>query len=201
MNTRHPRFISHARQKQQQDQRGATLIEALVSLVVMSFGLLGIAGLQVGGLAFQKSAWSMHRVTDITSDLGERIRANPKAIDANYQYTANYATAKGATLTKLNCRTTGTCSPAEVAADDLADLLFKAQTLLPQGAMQITGTVAGGFTVTSMYMDKDFRTTAGALDQSPTCGASTSGIEARNCCPAAAAAPAGIRCRNFIIIP
>ncbi|MEJ8858360.1 type IV pilus modification protein PilV [Variovorax robiniae] len=194
-----PRAPRH--QHRQTSLKGATLIEALVSLLVMSFGLLGLAGLQASGLTFQKSAWSMHRVTDITSDIGERIRANPKAVDANYKYDANYATGKAATRTKLNCRTTGTCSAADIAADDITDLLLKAQTLLPQGAMQITGTRVDGFVVTSMYMDKDFLTTAGALDQTPTCSGTPTGIDARNCCPTAAAAPAGVRCRNFTIIP
>ena len=184
-----------------QSQRGATLIEALVAMLVMSFGLLGIAGLQVGALAFQKSAWSTHRVAEITSDIAERVRANPKAVDADYQYTASYATGKAATPTKLNCRTSGTCTPAQVAADDLADLLLKAQASLPQGSMQITGTITNGFVVTSMYMDKDFVDTTGALQSAPTCAASTTGIDWRNCCPSAASAPAGVRCRRFSIIP
>ncbi|WP_218509595.1 type IV pilus modification protein PilV [Variovorax sp. dw_308] len=199
--TPHRSTQRYARRQHKCQLKGATLIEALVSLLVMSFGLLGLAGLQASGLTFQKAAWSMHRVTDITSDIGERIRANPKAMDADYQYTSSYATGKAATLTKLNCRTTGACTAAQTAADDLADLLLKAQTLLPQGSMQITGTVAGGFVVTSMYMDKDFLTTAGTLDQTATCTATTTGIDVRNCCPAAAAAPAGVRCRNFTIVP
>ena len=40
----------------------------------------------------------------------------------------------------------------------------------------------------------------GALQTTPTCVAQT-GIEWRNCCPAAANAPAGVRCRRFNIIP
>ena len=182
-------------------QRGATLIEALVSILIMSLGLLGLAGLQIGAMTFQKSAWSTHRVSEFTGSFGERIRANPKATDADYQYTSNYTTGKAATLTKLDCRTTGTCTPAQVAADDLADLLQKAQVSLPQGSMQVTGTMATGFVVTAMYFDKDFLKSDGTPDSSTTCSASTTGVNWRNCCPTAAAAPDGVRCRRFTIIP
>lgn len=182
-------------------QRGATLIEALVSILIMSLGLLGLAGLQIGAMAFQKSAWSTHRVSEFTGSFGERIRANPKATDADYQYTSNYTTGKAATLTKLDCRTTGTCTPSQVAADDLADLLQKAQASLPQGSMQVTGTIANGFVVTAMYFDKDFLKSDGTPDSSTTCSASTTGIGWRNCCPTVAAAPDGVRCRRFTIIP
>lgn len=184
-------------------QRGATLIEALVSLVVMSFGLLGIAGLQISALSFQKSAWATHRVSEITSEFAERVRANAKAVDSDYQYAAAYATGKAATLTKQNCRTSGTCTATQLAADDLADLLTKAQTLLPEGSIQVRGTLTDGLVVTSMYKDKDFVNTDSALQTSPTCQTSTTGIEWRNCCPAEAAVPEGqgIRCRRFTIIP
>lgn len=184
-------------------QGGATLIEALVSLVVMSFGLLGIAGLQISALSFQKSAWSTHRVSEITSEFAERVRANAKAVDSDYQYTAAYATGKVASPTMLNCRGTGTCSATQLAADDIAELLAKAQTLLPEGSIQVRGTLVDGLIVTSLYKDKDFVDRAGALQTTPTCQASTTGIEWRNCCPSEAAVPdgEGIRCRRFTIIP
>jgi type IV pilus assembly protein PilV len=183
-------------------QQGTTLIEALVSILVMSLGLLGLAGLQAGALGFQKSAWSTHRVAEFTGNFGERVRANPKAVDADYQYTDIYATGKAATLTKLNCRTSATaCTPAQIAADDLADLLQKAQASLPQGSMQITGTITNGFVITALYLDKDFRKSDGTLDTSATCTATTTGVNWRNCCPDTAAAPDGVRCRRFTVIP
>lgn len=182
-------------------QHGATLIEALVSLVVMSFGLLGIAGLQLSALSFQKSAWATHRVSEITSEFAERVRANAKAVDSDYQYAAAYATGMAATPSKLNCRTSGTCTATQLAADDLADLLIKAQTLLPEGSIQVSGTLIDGLVVTSMYMDKEFVSSSGALQTSTPCASSTSGTDWRNCCPSAANAPAGVRCRRFTIIP
>jgi type IV pilus assembly protein PilV len=189
-------------------QSGATLIEAMVSILIMSIGLLGIAGLQLGAMTYQKSSWSTHRVAEVTTDLAERIRANPTgATNGNYSYTGTYATGKAATFTSNNCRTSGGfCSTAQIAADDVADFVIKAQTSLPSGAAQITGTPATGFVVTTMYLDKDFVSGAPpVLQSSQTCTAaidsSTADIAWRNCCPASASAPAGVRCRRFSITP
>ena len=43
-------------------QKGATLIEALVSILVLSLGLLGMAALQLNALGFQKSSVAVHRI-------------------------------------------------------------------------------------------------------------------------------------------
>jgi type IV pilus assembly protein PilV len=187
-----------------QRQSGASLIEAMVALLIMSLGLLGIAGLQLNAIAYQKSSWSTHRVAEITNDLAERIRGNiTGANSGSYAYTANYATGHAATFNSNNCRTSGGyCSTAQIAADDIGAFIGKAQTILPGGSAQVTGTVAAGFVVNVMFMDKDFVDPAGgALLASDVCTAATVGIEWRNCCPAAAAAPNGVRCRRFNIIP
>ncbi|WP_158025700.1 type IV pilus modification protein PilV [Rhodoferax antarcticus] len=184
------------------------MIEALISILIMSIGLLGIAGMQLKAISYQKNAWSTHRVAEITNDIAERILANPTgAKNGNYAYTADYATGKAATPSSNNCRTSSaSCTTAQIAADDIADLLNKAQTILPGGAAQITGTPATGMVVTTMFMDKEFVDPAsGALLPSTTCtstiDASTSDIAWRNCCPAAASVPDGVRCRRFNLVP
>ena len=188
-------------------QEGATLIEALISILIMSIGLLGIAGLQLNALSYQKNAWSTHRVAEITNDLAERILANPTgAKNGNYTYTADYATGKAAAPVSNNCRTSGAfCTTAQIAADDIGDFIRKAQTSLPGGAAQVTGDPARGMVVTTMFMDKEFVDSAGALQTSTTCtptiDATTGDIAWRNCCPAAANAPAGVRCRRFNLVP
>ena len=199
-------------------QEGATLIEALISILIMSIGLLGIAGLQLNALSYQKNAWSTHRVAEVTNDLAERILANPTgAKNGNYTYTADYDTGKAAAPVSNNCRTSGAfCTTAQIAADDIGDFIRKAQTSLPGGAAQVTGTPATGMVVTTMYMDKEFVSTsdeivasvlvpAGSLQSSAVCtvppAAPLTGMDWRNCCPPEAAAPAGVRCRRFNIVP
>lgn len=187
------------------EQRGATLIEALVSILLFSLGLLGVAGLQVSALAFQKSSWSTNRVAEVTIDIAERLRANPDGVTlGRYTYTANYNTASSATLPTNNCRTSGAqCSGAQIADDDLSAMLAKAQATLPQGAIRLEGSLNNGYTATVMYLDKDFTDPAAnnALQASAVCTAASAGVAWRNCCPAAANVPAGVRCSRLFIQP
>ena len=185
-------------------QEGATLIEALVSILILSIGLLGIAGMQLNALAYQKSSWATHRTAELTGDIAERLRSNPMgATNGNYNYTAAYSTAKSATLSSNNCRTSGAaCTTAQLANDDLAALFTKAQASLPGGAIRIEGTINTGFTVTTLYADKDYVSASGVPQAAPVCASGTSGIEWRNCCPSAAAVPDGVRCsRTLVVIP
>lgn len=183
---------------------GATLIEALVSILIMSLGLLGIAGVQLNAIAFQQSSWSTHKVAEVVNDFAERIRSNPTgAINGNYVYNnQNYSQIKAATFTTNDCRLSGSyCSTAAIAGDDIADLVTKAQSILPQGAAQVSGSMLNGYVITVMFFDKDFTNSSGTLQSSATCTATTTGIEWRNCCPTEAQAPSGVRCRRFTVFP
>ncbi len=195
--------FKHALRKRH-DEQGATLIEALVSILVLSLGLLGMAGLQLNALSFQKSSWATHRIAELTGDISERIRANPTgASNGNYIYTATYSTAKAATMTSNLCRTSGTdCTTAQIANDDIAAWLVKAQAALPSGAATLTGDSMNGFTVTAMYQDKEFvDPTTGEPQSATPCTSALTGIAWRTCCPTTASAPAGVRCYRTSIIP
>lgn len=185
-------------------QKGATLIEALVSILVLSLGLLGMAALQLNALSFQKSSVATNRLAELTGDISEKIRANPTAArDGDYVYTATYSTAKSATMTSNLCRTSGVdCTTAQIANDDIGAWLMKSQTTMPSGAARLEGDVNSGFNVTVMYQDKDFINIAtGAPQASTSCTSATSGIAWRNCCPAAASVPDGVRCYRSNLIP
>jgi type IV pilus assembly protein PilV len=187
----------------QDRQQGATLIEALVSILVLSLGLLGMAGLQLNALSFQKSSWATHRIAELTSDIGERIRANSLG-DQNgrYTYQNTYAVARDAVLAATGCRAQASadCTFGQIANDDLAEWLAKSQRLLPGGAVRLEGNGSLGYTITAMYIDKDFVDAAGLAQASAVCNAATAGIAWRNCCPAAAAVPVGVRCYRSNIV-
>ena len=185
-------------------QSGATLIEALVSILILSLGLLGMASLQLNALSFQKSSATTHRVAELTNDISEKIRANPTgAKDGEYGYTATYSIAKSATVTSNLCRSSGVdCTAQDIAEDDVSAWLVKAQRALPGGAVRLEGDVSNGFNVTVMYQDKDFiDITTGIAQSSSACTSATSGIAWRNCCPAAAAVTSGVRCHRTNVIP
>jgi type IV pilus assembly protein PilV len=82
-------------------QTGFTLVETLVALVVLSVGLLGVAGLQIFGLRGNMSAASRTQATYFADDIIDRMRANyvvargPDAAHLQYQVTMG-ATASSA---------------------------------------------------------------------------------------------------------
>lgn len=57
-------------------QQGATLLEVLISIVVVSLGLLGYAGLQVASLKSNNTAYYRSQATMLTYDVIDRIRVD-----------------------------------------------------------------------------------------------------------------------------
>jgi type IV pilus assembly protein PilV len=65
--------------------RGLTLVEVLVTVIVLAFGLLGLAGLQVVGLKNNTSAYHRTQATFLSYDIIDRLHANAVAAEAgNY---------------------------------------------------------------------------------------------------------------------
>lgn len=58
------------------NQRGVTLLEVLISIVVLSVGLLGYAGLQTVSMKNNTSAFQRSQATMLTYDIVDRMRAN-----------------------------------------------------------------------------------------------------------------------------
>lgn len=100
-------------------QRGVSIVEALVALVVLSIGLLGIAGLFVESLRSSRTALLRTQAVNLASDIADRIRANASARDA-YD-TATYGGAPAAQNCAPAAGEAGSnCTIEELAEDDLA---------------------------------------------------------------------------------
>lgn len=72
--------------------RGFTLVEALVALMCLSIGLLGIAALQMTGLRANLGAGWRSQATYLAYDIVDRMRANRTAAAA---YVIGYGAAPG----------------------------------------------------------------------------------------------------------
>lgn len=100
-------------------QHGVSIVESLVALLVLSIGLLGIAGMFLDSVKNSRTALLRTQAINVVSDMADRIRANSAAGEA-YD-TGNYDDGPA----KQRCAAEGTdegvnCSIAELAQDDLA---------------------------------------------------------------------------------
>ena len=59
-----------------QQQKGFSLIEVLVTMVIISFGLLGIAGVIVNALKNNNSSYARTQASVLANDIIDRMRAN-----------------------------------------------------------------------------------------------------------------------------
>ncbi|WCD81516.1 type IV pilus modification protein PilV [Pseudomonas solani] len=72
-------------------QLGTSLIEVLVTLVIFTVGLLGLAALQLNALQGTSDSAQRSQATSVLQDLAERIRANPAGSAADYAAAVNCA--------------------------------------------------------------------------------------------------------------
>jgi len=107
-------------------QRGYIMFEVLISVLVISVGFIGLAGMQVGGLAAANDSLYRSKAVYLTYQMADRVRANiPAAVAGNY----NYLTGSGSDPV---CVTTG-CSPANMALTDFFEWSAEVAALLPSG--------------------------------------------------------------------
>lgn len=68
--------------KARRPQRGATLVEVLVTLVIIGFGLLGMAGLQMRLQVSEIESYQRSQALLLLNDMSSRISTNRKAAAA-----------------------------------------------------------------------------------------------------------------------
>ena len=113
-----------------QQQTGFTLIEAMVSLVVLSVGMIGIAALYAQGLGASRTAQYRTFAVNLVGDMSDRIRANRLALGAY---------AGGAANQGCDPQSGGgvNCTPAQMAAHDLFVFDQQVTQQLPNGQWNI----------------------------------------------------------------
>lgn len=62
--------------------RGFTLIEVLIAIVLLSIGLLGVAGMQLSGLRYHQGAYVRAQATALLGDMADRMRTNAQGVGA-----------------------------------------------------------------------------------------------------------------------
>ena len=125
-------------------QRGMTLIEALIALVVLSIGLLGIASLQLTSMKQNVSALNHSRAVWYAYSMSDRIRANITEF-------ANYDGIDTSIEYSQDCLSQP-CSNAQMRIADAADWADMVSTL-PAGRGIIDDN-ADGLMVSVMWDDE-----------------------------------------------
>lgn len=119
-------------QKSSGQQSGAAMLEVLISILVLSFGLLGLAGLQLAGIKSNQTAYLRSVATSAAYDMADRMRANMAGVKAG-NYNAISATIPS--TPSATCNGAG-CTAAQLATFDATNWLFA--YALPGGTGSVT---------------------------------------------------------------
>ena len=103
------------------------MMEILVTIVVLSIGLLGLSGLQLTALRSNQTAYLRSVATTLSYDISDRMRANMTAVAAG-----DYNDPTVAQTTA--CLANGGCTPAQMAQHDAFEWEAAIQNALPVGA-------------------------------------------------------------------
>jgi type IV pilus assembly protein PilV len=172
-------------------QYGVTLIEVLVTMVIVAIGLLGLAGMQVRGLSIQKDAHGRALATQLALDLADRMRSNVAAATAgDYNFAAAYPTGTYTPPAAPDCEA-NVCTPQQQAQYDLDRWFARVRGgALPGGwarIAQVPGQPA--WEITMMWVETGLRTNA----------ALRSALDANRVCPNGT--PAEVECIRIRVRP
>jgi len=143
-------------------QQGFTITELMVSVVIMSIGVLGMAGLQMVSMQQNRSALLQGEATQIANDIMDRIRANP---DTDYG-----GVAIDDTPAVVGSCVGNTCTEAEMRDFDIAQWQCSINSTAGDGTTYtvcdtfgVTGAMPGGagsialdagiYTITVQWVD------------------------------------------------
>lgn len=122
-----------------QRQAGVSLVEVLVSLFIVSMGVLALAGLVSAAARLGKSGESRAAATLLANDLADRLRANPAgASSLGYDwrpaaYPSRVAPPPPPTRLEPGCTAGAPCSLSEIAGIDLYRWRQRLYHALPGG--------------------------------------------------------------------
>lgn len=118
--------MTHIPRRPRRLERGMTLIEVLVTLVLISVGLLGVAALQLTSLRGNQEAYVRSQASALAGYILDRMRANPQAFRAGAYNVAFNATGTAGTT----------------AGNDLSAWQNEINRLLPGGNANAAGSIA-----------------------------------------------------------
>lgn len=146
---------------------GFSLIEILVTVVILAVGLLGMAGLMLDGLRNNQSAYLRTQASILAYDMADRMRLNrTRTLVGAYN---DYSTDGDGAVTSLpSCASANTgCTAADQVTLDKAEWTRKIRgvgngaELVPSGVGTIGADSAGRYVVTVSWQETQWDEDAG----------------------------------------
>lgn len=113
------------------NEDGFTLIEALIAMMILSFGLMSLAIMSNRSVLYADNAATQSQGVELVYDLADRIRANR---DGRTSYVTSFDDA----VTASNDCSSTRCSAAQIAQVDLADWKRRLADTLPAGEGEVS---------------------------------------------------------------
>jgi len=110
-------------------QSGATLLESLVSILILAVGVLAILWVQVRTLAETQTSARRAQAVRAIEDLGERVKSNPEAFAQLTAYVVDWEVGDAP---EADCRAEA-CTTVQLAAQDLWEWKKELAHRLPLG--------------------------------------------------------------------
>ncbi|CZI79027.1 TPA: type IV pilus modification protein PilV [Legionella pneumophila] len=139
--------------------KGMTLLEVLISVVILAVGMLGIASMLIVSNKANNSSYAKLQAVQAVYDIFDRIRANSDAASNGSYNVSNigsngYPTSVSAPSVLCNA---SVCNPNQLARYDTWYWLTKVVSQLPNGSGSITSALSGvaGNTVITVTVQWD----------------------------------------------
>jgi len=145
-------------------ESGATLVEVLVSLLIISLGLLGIGGLAASTFSYNKTAQLRMTGTALVNDYADRARLNVFGYDRNSYNVAYDDSVSAAALDRsvlLIDEPNDEAAADAVALFDRNDFMNAVANRLPQGRVVVATDPANGRTMDIWLVWQEPQATAG----------------------------------------
>ncbi len=124
-------------------QRGFTLVEVLVSVVILSIGVLGAVGMQAASLQSNREVRYQVIAASMARELAEKMRGNhviaikPAVADNPYLLDTTLSASSTLTAPTPNCYSASCPTGLNVAAWDIYDLQVRLRDALPSPRIRI----------------------------------------------------------------
>jgi type IV pilus assembly protein PilV len=128
-------------------QKGFTLIEVLVAILVLAIGVLGTAGAQLAALQTRHDTGLMSLGVHLAGSLADRMRANPPQLAAYLQLDYDALLDGPPSAPGALCFALAQCDGGQMAAFDTYELSEAVHAGFPGGRIKVCRDAAQGSTL------------------------------------------------------